>query len=215
MALTGGLTIEFPDGREPVKMRFAVGDDDELILRSFSVEARALVESVQRVGGIPLQLNLSYHQDEGLSFTTIEPNDDQRAIILHRLRPMILSREPASFDRVCAIVRRSSDHEFLGTHMRRIREIYSGSDLRELLVVSRGEVVLNSEASFQNWLNGFEYHRDADRSAAIAEPEDLLPIQAVRPLFMAMLSEKLKAIVLLNQFVDKLLERPEPRPTAA
>lgn len=209
MALAGRLTFEFPDGREPIKFGFVLATEDEDLLRQYVAATKDLMDSVRRAGGLSTQLNMSFRRDEGIVYTTTEPTDDQRAIILHRLRPLILSREGASFDRACAIVRRSSEHEFLVTYLRRLRDLYSGKDFRELVVISRNDIILNSETAFHHWLNGFEYHRDAERAALVAEKGDPLPFDVVRPSFMVMLGEKLKAINLLADMVSKMIERSD------
>lgn len=210
MGLQGHLTVEFPNGEETVVLRFSVSSADEIVLRRFTQTTKDVVEAVHRAGGLPAQLRLSYREETGLRLATEEPSDDLRSVILHRLRPLILKKEPWSFDRVCAIVRRSSDHPFLGRHLRSLRGIYAGKNLQDIVVFSRGELVLNSETAFEHWLNGFEYHREEARAAEVANVDSLLPIEAVRPIFIMLLSEKLKAITLLAYLVEKMLERPVP-----
>lgn len=206
MSLSGGLLFDFPDGRESVHLRFEINEADAEIMRQFTAATQAMLAAFSRAGGLPTQLHVSFQQSETAQFKTEEPTDDQRAAILHYLRPLILTKEPGSFDRSCGAVRRCSDHEFLGTHLRRLRDIYSGANLRDTIVISRGDLALNSEAAFQHWLNGFEYHREADRAAAVAEKGDLLPLEVLRPIFIMMLNEKIKAIMLLSQIIDKMLD---------
>jgi len=206
MSISGGLRFDFPDGREPVHLRFVINAADAEILRQFSAAAQAMLAAFSRAGGLSTQLHVSFQQGEAAQFKTEEPTDDQRAAILHHLRPLLLTKEPGSFDRTCGAVRRCSDHEFLGTHLRGLRDIYSGANLRDTIVISKGDLALNSEAAFQHWLNGFEYHREADRAAAVAGKGDLLSLEVVRPIFIMMLNEKIKAIVLLGQIIDKMLD---------
>ncbi len=201
------MNVEFPDERDPIRFRYSVSDQDEVLLRRFVRSSREVVEAARRAGGLPAKLHLSYSEDSGFRVETAEPTDDQRALILHRLRPLILTNEPWSFDRVCGIVRRSSDHEFLSRHLRWLRGIYTGSEIRNMVVFSRGELVLNSDAAFQHWLNGFEYHQEEDKAAKIADGDSVLPVEVVRPIFMMLLSQKLKAISHLAFFVDKMLEQ--------
>ena len=210
MPLKGNLTVEFADGREPVRFGFFVGPADELILRQFAAAHQTFAAAFQRIGGLPVSLNLSFKEGEGVKVSTEEPSEDQLAIMLHRLRPILLTEEPGSFDRTCGAVRRAADDEFIGKQLRRIRDIYSGADLRDQVVISRGELVLNSDTAFQHWLTGFEYHPGAKRGELVANADSLLPLQAVRSIFLMMLAEKLKAISMLALIADKLLERPVP-----
>ena len=212
MPLKGNLTVKFADSREPVRFGFCVGPADEQILRQFSTAQRTFSAAFQRDGGLPVSLNLSFREGEGLKVSSEEPSEDQLAVMLHRLRPILPTAEPGSFDRTCGAVRRASDNGFIGKHLRRIRDIYSGSDLRDQVVISRGELILNSDTAFEHWLTGFEYHPGAKRAAVVADAESPLPLQAVRPVFLMMLSEKVKAISMLALFVEKLLEWPVPDP---
>lgn len=208
MSLSGSLKVEYPDGREPQTLRFEVAEADADILRRFSMAAHAMLSAVNRAGGLPARVHLSFEPGRGVQFNTEEPTEDQRAAILHFCRPILLTNEPGSFDRACGAVRRSSDHTFLSEHLRRLRHIFSGGDIRDTVVISRGDIAINSDVAFQHWLNGFEYHNDDTRAAMVSQPGDLVPYEAVRPLFMMMLVEKVKAIALLAYLVDRILELP-------
>jgi hypothetical protein len=216
MAKHGRLKVDFPDGRESVWLTFAVSDNDEALLRKYSAATREAISTAQQVGGLAVNLTLTVTVGEPVQFTATEPNSVQRAAILHRLRPLILTNEPASFNNVCAAVKRSSTDDFMKRHLRLIRDRYRGAVMRQQVAILRDEVALNSDTAFENWLNGFgEYHSYPDAAAKIHSENDLLPIEAKRPIFMLLLREKLDAIILLNQIVEKMLEEPEvERPVA-
>jgi hypothetical protein len=206
--MSGGLTIQFPDDREPIHIRFEVSEADVPILERYTTALRALMQAIDRMGGLPARLNVSWEIGQAVQFKSEEPTPDQRAALMHYLRPLILTNEPGSFDRVSGALKRSSDHEFIRDRLRRFRDIFAGSDLRDAVVISRGDLALNSESAFQHWLNGFEYHQEEERAAKVAQPGDALPIEAVRPIFMMMLVEKIKAMSLLGQVVEKMLASP-------
>ena len=145
MILTGGIHIVPQDDRQPVDLRFALAEADVVILQKFLVEVDYLNKSIASIGGFNASLSLSCSVPNKVSFENTEPNEDQRAIILHRLRPIILKKEPHSFDAICAIIHSSTQSDFMSNHLRAIRKIYLGKELLQTFQLSHGEMVLNSE----------------------------------------------------------------------
>lgn len=201
--------IESPDGRDPVELRFTLVDSDVDLLEKFLVESKTLFKSLNSIGGIIVSQTISSSESGEISITNTEPSEDQRAIILHRLRPLILQDEPYSFDIICSIVNKSSSHEFMRKHLRGIRNMYSGKNLTGLVKISHGDFVLNSDNGFRTWINGFEYHRDPEKVERIFSHGDMLTVEQLRPIFLLMVSEKIKAIELLSCLVYRMLEIPE------
>jgi hypothetical protein len=93
MALQGGLTFEFGDGRPTEHARFAVNDADERVLRAFLSEAQALEDALRRQGGFGASYRISWAVGQPLVIGGTEPDSDQRAVVLHRLRPFLLQDE--------------------------------------------------------------------------------------------------------------------------
>jgi len=207
VAISGALDVRFSDGREPDKAPFSLTTEHEAVLRRFSVAVKDLAEAVRDAGGLQAALNISFQQGEQLQVRTTQPTRPEREAMLYRLRPLILRKEETSFELVRGIVGQSSGYPELRKYLKRLASIYDGADLRSVVQITHGESVVNSDEAFQQWLNGFEYHRYADSAAAIAGDGALLDIDVLRPIFLMMLSEKLKAIGMLAAIVDAMLAR--------
>ncbi len=208
MALRGGLTFEFDDGRPIERVRFVVDDADEKVLRAFLREAEALEEALLRQGGFGASYHISWSLGQPLMISGTEPDADQRAVILHRLRPFLLQDEALYFHSVRGIVARSTESPFLQDWLRQTKARFTSKHSQQQFLISVSDVVLNSEAALNSWLYGFEYHRDEAKSVALIKAHDPVPVDSSRPIFIMMLREKATAILHLGHVVRKILAEP-------
>ena len=213
MPIEGGLTFDFADDRPPESIRFRLSDTDVAILRPFLREAIALESLTRSWGGIPASYGMSFRIGQPLEIRGSEPSAEQRAALLHHLRPFLLENEPFSFHIVRGILARSSEAPFLQSRLREIKDRFKGAGIQRQLRIDVGDMVLTSEATLNRWLNGFEYHRDADKSAALIAAHDPVPVDSSRPIFIMMLSEKTESILLLAHIVNKMLSDPVQVPS--
>lgn len=207
--MEGGLLIEFGDSRPPVELRFLLSDSDIHLLRGFLSEVELLFQSIERIGGFNSTLQLRSSDATDVQVVPTEPDQDHRAIVLHRLRPLILQDEPYAFHRVCATISRSSSSPFLRQHIKNLRSKFYCDSFQEIFRISHGSLVLNSEKGFQAWLNGFEYHREKAKADAISSDSDVLDVSQLRPIFIMMIGEKKQAIQSLGTLASTMLSQPK------
>jgi len=96
----------------------------------------------------------------------------------------------------------------------RQKEIFSGEEFQQQvkMTASAGpgtEAVLNSEATFQLWLNAYEYHRDERKKAAKDELHALLPFEWLRAMFVSMTMDRALAVINIANFI-RFLEQSKP-----
>lgn len=204
MALTGGLTIEFRD-RAPEACRFDFDDAAERQLKGFLAEALRLESALRDMGGLPVTYRVRFQQGEPVIFDGEEPSEAQRAVFLHRMRPFVLQNEPYEFNLIRGVVARGSTGEWLQDRLRQMKELYTGRHMRSQASIGVGDLIVNSEAALQHWLNGFEYHRDEERAQALVEAHGSLSIDASRPIFIMMLREKANAVLHLANLIHGML----------
>lgn len=208
MTVEGGLTFSFGDDRPAEAVRFRLSEEDVAVLRPFLREAKALELLTRGWGGIPASYRISFRVGEPLEIGGKEPSPEQRAALLHHLRPFLLENEPISFHVVRGILARSSESTFLIARLRQIKDRFKGAGIGRQFRIDVGDMVLTSEATLNQWLNGFEYHRDLEKSAALIDAHDPVPVDSSRPIFVMMLSEKTESILLLAHIVNMMLSEP-------
>lgn len=183
-------------------------DDEHDRLLSFLDEHDALRKSKPGREGFPCQITFRFEEGKGLGCSTDLPDDDTLDILLHKLRPFILKKEPASFERVAGILKRRAANPWLQQFVRELQRTYAGEDFNNRMrIVVNDTVLLNSDAIVDAWLNGREYHRDQAQTETLREISDWLPGEAGRGIFVAMLTEKVKAIHNLACLAALLLGR--------
>jgi hypothetical protein len=123
-----------------------------------------------------------------------EMSADEMAVVFHRVRPFVLHKEPFSFNNVVGRLKREIVLKPLRDLLDRVREKFEAKEWSAFLRIKSGGEVLNTNTTFDRWINAFEYHQDADKQEILKEllgktPAGLLPWVIVKLLF-----EKIQAI---------------------
>jgi len=136
-----------------------------------------------------------------LQFAGSTPPDEDVVVILHRLRPFILQKEPANFYQMTNILSRYLNNPKARQTLQYLKDVFSGKDFQRQIRLQIDwkspsiRTVVNSEETLQTWLNAVEYHRDAEKRQQIEELRKVFPDPALYALFVSMLLDKIKAII--------------------
>jgi hypothetical protein len=134
------------------------------------------------------------------------PPDDQFDAFLYRLRPFVLQSEPTAFGRVTGILLHRLAHPVARDLLSQHRALFTGESFQSLFTVTINDLVINSEKALRLWLNGFEYHRDEDKRAALEAIAPMMPLEAARAIFFYMMLDKAKAVRGVAGIVRVLVE---------
>ncbi len=159
--------------------------------------------------GFPCSIQLKWDEGGPLRVATELPDDDTLSILLHRLRPFILSREPASYVKVNSTIGRRVKSTAMRKLIRRQLRVFEGEEFQKSMQISLNEVILNSERTLNNWLNSHEYHRDPERRPAVSDLMAAAPGDLARGVMVNMLVEKTRAISNTAGLVALLFNRSE------
>jgi len=207
MSLSGSCIIKI-DGKEhaPETVSFVFSDEHVELLRGFLSEAKRLQTSVRTNKGFPTSLRFSAENGQLMKVNNIEPTDDQRAILLHRLRPFLLQDEPYQFGKIRNVVARgTSSSPFMQSYLKRAKDLFAGTAMQEQIKVSIGDAILNSEAALTAWLNVDEYHRDETKMISFLKGKQLPSDDITRPIFVMLLRYKVDAVLALGNVVHRIL----------
>lgn len=206
LTLVPSGTSEQHESNQEITGEFTDDEHDRLL--RFLDEHDALRKSKPGREGFPCQITFRFEEGKGLGCSTKLPDDDTLDILLHKLRPFILKSEPTSFERVAGILKRRVANPFFQQFVRELQRTYAGEDFsKRMRIIVNDTVLLNSDAIVDAWLNGRAYHRDQAHSDTLEQISDWLPGEAGRGIFVAMLTEKVKAIHNLACVVALLLGR--------
>jgi hypothetical protein len=197
------------EGSTDVTLRGEFSEQDCEVFDLYLEQYERLAASRPVREGIPCSWSVKWAQDEGGSVTTDLPDDDTLAILLHRLRPFLLSDEPASFARVSARVGRLIVEPHVRQLLRHNRRVYEGRVAQEILRVESDDLLLNSERALFEWLNSHEYHHDAIKRESLAPIFRVGPPELGRAIMVFMLIDKTRSVVNLASLVAVLVGKSQ------
>jgi len=152
--------------------------------------------------------NIKWSAESGMSFEVTDFSYGDVCELLHRARPLFLSKEPASFEKVCAVVGKAAKGTVFIRHLKHLRAVYKCGDYQPYFQITIGDVPLFDDRTLKHWLNGVEYHQDHEKAKMIQELENNLSQEIARGIFVSQLSGRVRAVFMLGHLAS-LIARPE------
>jgi hypothetical protein len=197
------------EGQPDVIASGAFADQEYKVLELYFMQSVELTESKPLKEGLPCNISVEYDAKKGLKVISKLPSKDDLSILLHRLRPFILQKEPASFIKVSSILSKYIADSRFRHFMRHQRELYNGSQAQRIFRVVSDSVIVNSENILYDWLNSHEYHRDPDKRAAIDGLFKRMPGELMQGLLVSMLVDKTRAVCNIASMVAVVICRSD------
>ena len=157
---------------DPIDAVSATFDESEIGL------IRRYVECVNRLRktkllerGMPAITKMDWKAGEEMKWTCSPYENSELHELLHVLRPLILSKEAASFERISGLLgKRFENNKFRG-HLKLQRSIFEDGELKLYKQISVNDQPLLADATLKLWLNGEQYHTDEEKAATWKEIE--------------------------------------------
>lgn len=205
-----GLHAEVND---PVETVFAAFDDSEIyLLRRFSAFVHRVRETKFLQRGMPSITNIDWKAGEGMKWTCPPYENGELHELLHVLRPLILSREITSYERITGMLGKKFDSEKFRGHLKLQRTIFEDGELKLYMQISLNDQPLLEDATLKLWLNGEQYHTDEEKAATWKEIEKALTVENTRALVITQLQAKVKALFNVQYIVNLILEKADAQP---
>ncbi|ACN18065.1 hypothetical protein HRM2_p00710 (plasmid) [Desulforapulum autotrophicum HRM2] len=158
--------------------------------------------------GSGVNLNFKWDKDVGITWSVKMPHDDDLFGFLHRLRPLILEKEPYNFQKIRKMIERKLKNS-IPPILPFLLDLFSGKLMQRQKVMKSNDQIINSEKMLFTWLNAHEYHRDQDKQEFLEELHKIMPLEWSRGVFVNLLIDKAKAIFQLADFVKLILGEQE------
>lgn len=159
--------------------------------------------------GMPNITNVHFSQDVGLKFTCGAYSDAELHELLHVLRPLILSRENTSFEKVASLLGKRFESDNFRSHLKLQRTVYDHGELKLYMQISLENQALFDDSTLKLWLNGEQYHTDNEKAFAWKEFENALTTENARALVITQLQGKVKALFNLQYIAGLVLEKAD------
>jgi hypothetical protein len=202
----GGLSFTDAGGNTQ-KVVVALSDIEIDLLEMYCEQVASLFECRICREGQGVTLGLSWDQERGLSGVATIPQWDDVIVLLHKLRPLILQKEPASYRRISGLVARHLKGSPAMPLLAFLKGQYTGEQMQAVIQMYSNSVLVNSEETLFTWLNAHEYHRDEDKRRLLDELHQIIPLDWTKGVFLSLLLEKVRAIDTLSLVCELLLGR--------
>ena len=181
--------------------------EDELsLLRSYRECMPRVRTSTLLERGMPAITNMSLNNETGMTFTCAPYTNPELYELLHVLRPITLESESASFYKVSALLtRRFADRSF-SDYVKTLRRVYDHGELSLFMQVTLNNQPLLDRSLLHTYLNGTQYHTDAEKVVVWAKIERALTVENARALVMNQLQSKVKSLFNLEYLCSLVLQ---------
>jgi hypothetical protein len=190
----------------PVRVSGELTDGERRMLQLYLEKYAKLVSSPVLADLTCSEAIKRWHGFSALAHVDL-PEDDTMAVLLHRLRPFILSKESASFYNVRAMLGRRISCPEVREWLKGELATFKGLNLT--LGLKRGHESVQLDSELSDWLNSHEYHSDDDKAAATKDLKRAFPESLVDGLFVSLLVAKIQAIRSVAALSSMILDRGE------
>jgi len=198
-------TSEDQTVEETVELEFT--DDDLALVDHYLENIERLKEARILESGLPALTNIKWNEKSGLSFEFTEFDYRNVYELLHLARPLLLSREPASFEKVCALFGKKGKDTALATHLKSVRNLYERGDYQPYFQITFNDTPLFHDKTLKAWLNGIEYHQDEEKRKLIKNLEQSLSEDVAKGIFVSQLSGRLKGLFMVAYLAQLVSEQ--------
>ena len=179
-------------------------------IREFKRRAREIKENSLINTGFELKANMSWNAGEGPSFkvTAIPPEEPFRALLL-TFRLFWANDEPSNFLRVLKVLKRHLSSSEARDVLEALKIRWNQALFGGVMQMSFNGKELNANAVFDLWLNAHYFHSDPKKQEQLERLSNTLSPEFVKFLLVNALTECCKAILVLDQSLQRL-SVPDP-----
>jgi hypothetical protein len=196
-----------PGDSEPAEISVVFSDEEYAVLDNYLQQCDEFTQCKPFREGFASCFSVRGTAGQPLKVEVTLPSKDDMAILLHRLRPLLLARELASFVRAVSTLGRRIEHPDFRTLLSEQRQRYDGRELQKIVTIALNETILNSERVLQDWLNSYEYHGDRAKRESIDTLFRQLPPDLLSGIFTDLLVGKINAIGSVRQIIATILAK--------
>ncbi len=205
------------DGTQKVETDFS--DQEWSLLEDYSAIFDQLATSPATTSVASFGFSIKWDSEAGWAPVDASqfPSRTDLAAFLHLFRPIILNDERTFFMKVLGVISQRAPSKA----WKALKVEFDGRRFESMMTISMTSastpeqptsetLILNSGRTLQNWLNAFEYHRDAAKAAEFSEihADDFPTPDHVKGLMLQLLVEKLKAAAKLRELIRALQQGP-------
>ena len=169
-------------------------DEEVSTLKSYATYVEKLNTAQLLVRGISGISGIKAFGPEGMEISCPEYTDAELREVLLLLRPLILQREFASFQKVQSIIQKGFKNILVSNNMKMAMRRFEHGELSEYLQVSVAGHQLFDKSLVNTWLYSEQYHTDKEKIDKWEEITQALGEQNVRAVTMSHVLSMIRSI---------------------
>lgn len=198
------ITINNPE-KTKVNLTGGLSKENYELFLEFEEYSDSLLQTKIIVEGFDARLKIHGEIDGKIQTIIKLPNWEEIQIVLHKIRPIILQKERTNFLKINNCLKKEFTTTELFSLLEICHDLYLGNIFRSSINMNINGYFLTSEKFLNDWLNAYEYHRDKEKRVFLQQIQTVFPEEISKFFFITLLTEKIKAIRLLNQIVKLIL----------
>lgn len=199
------LRAKSEDNSESHDLKFIFDDTDIAVFKRYLSNHDRMLSARIFEAEFPTVKSIRWTPESGMVFEVTKFDYGQVCELLHVARPIFLAREPASFEKTQAAFGKTAKGTVLTKQLKYIREVYERGDYQPYFQVSINNTPLFDGETVRAWLNGVEYHQDAEKAELVASLDKALGSDVTRGIFVAQLSGRLRATKMLAHLCNLVM----------
>ena len=193
--MTAKLVIKEQATGNETQLSGTFSDEQTEILKAYYRYVEELSEVKVLKDGFPAKVQLQYEAGKGMAYSTQLPPDNDVWAFLHKIRPLVLNDEHASYNRTTGIIAKAFPHPNIRLLIKAARKVYDGRSFQQQIKIKTAGMVINSDEVLRHWWNATEYHRAQDEPKKVMNALDaVLPPKVSRAVFLMLLSDQALAV---------------------
>lgn len=201
------MMMSFED-EEPSELVASFSDADIAVLKQYCEHSARLRSTTIVKEGLSSEVKMAGVDGDAPHVQTSRGDLDFELIgsFLHHLRPLYLSDDPASFDKVAGLIGRRFSNKAMKRHLKAIRSVKDKSPYSGFGQFTIGDVPLWDNETLKKWLYAYEYHQDPEKKEHLKHVEANLSQEGIRTVFVQQLSQQVSAYFHLESLAHFIID---------
>jgi hypothetical protein len=184
------MGMSFDDEETDYSLSAEFSDDDISHLTAYRAHVKELRDTHLIKTNWPSEVKCHWTPETGTAVLADEIDEEYISSFLHRLRPLILTEEPASFDKTAGLIGRRFADKAMKKHLKGVRALYETSRFSSYGQMHIADVPIFDQETMKKWLNAYGYHQDTDKRESLRFVEGEFGRKGARTVFVLQLPER-------------------------
>lgn len=178
----------------PEIVEFELSDTELKSFQQYLTNYEKLRETSLIKNGFITSLKIEI-DESGIVINTKMPSSEAISSFLHRLRPFILQKEPASYAVITGLLKRRIINGQIKKIVKEQAALFSGAPIPKKIQIYSNKVPIFTEEALLKWINAYEYHQDEEKRKEIEVLyKNIGGLNTANAVYLMLLTEKMKAI---------------------